>query len=361
MSLPDALCVVIHSAASGEELLRLDADNWPLLAETEVFSVGDLKRVLVDHIQLSRFRQRLLNDGGELLRDEMNLSLPVTVQLVKLEFLPPDQQRDTAFMDACAQNRVDEVESMLHDPQDPCIAVVNGNVEVVRLLLEARADPDMCVSVLGNTPLFVAADFGNVEVARLLLESGADKEKSNGDGETPLHYAIHGGCSGYCHVVRLLLESGADPDKPDQDGDPPLVHASATGNLEIVQLLLNSGADKEKGAPTGETPLICAAQNGHLEVVRNLLESAAHVDKCEDNGATPLHMASEHGQLEVVQLLLESGAERNKFNTNGETPLHLATVNGHAAVVHLLETFCPLNRQRHMSHAAERLPFQMHR
>ena len=119
MSLPEASCVVIRSAASGEELVRLDADRWPLLAENEHISVGELKRVLVDHIQLPRFRQRLLNDGGELLHDEMNLSLPVTVQLVKMEILPPEHHRDMAFMAACAGNAVAEVEDMLKSPQNP--------------------------------------------------------------------------------------------------------------------------------------------------------------------------------------------------------------------------------------------------
>ena len=60
-----------------------------------------------------------------------------------------------------------------------------GQLEVVRLLLEANADKDKAFED-GATPLFVAAENGQLEVVRLLLEAKADKDKGDQIGVTPL-------------------------------------------------------------------------------------------------------------------------------------------------------------------------------
>lgn len=59
-----------------------------------------------------------------------------------------------------------------------------------------------------NTPLHTASMAGNVDCVRLLLEAGADVNAQNMDGSTPLHHAF------YCEnlneqVVELLCKHGA--------------------------------------------------------------------------------------------------------------------------------------------------------
>ena len=57
--------------------------------------------------------------------------------------------------------------------------------EMMRLLLEARADPDVR-GRRGATPLFKAAGTAAISQARVLLQYGADVNLANEDGTTPL-------------------------------------------------------------------------------------------------------------------------------------------------------------------------------
>ena len=343
--------IVICSAGSGEEVAKLDSDDFAALVEGHGTSSGRaLKKFLAHRLQISRFRQRLLNqDTGELLQDDMILSPAMNIQLVKLEFLPSDDRREEEFRDACEEGLLDEVERILQGPQDPNdphlpfnyfgenfdgdympldLAAAEGHLEVVRLLLESGADKDY-TSRGGITALHSAAANGRLEVVRLLLDSGSDKEKL-AYGLTALHSAA---MNGHSEVVRLLLESGADKHTISHGGTTALHFAVENGHLEVVRLLLDSGADKEK-LSNGRTALHSAAMNGHSEVVRLLLESGADKEKLA-YGLTALHGAAMNGHSEVVRLLLESGADKEKLS-NGLTALHSAAMNGHSEVVRLL-------------------------
>ena len=62
-----------------------------------------------------------------------------------------------------------------------------GHVEVVRLLLEARANHDSDLTAGGVTPLLMSCVRGHVEVLRALLEHRSDVNKPcTDDGTTPL-------------------------------------------------------------------------------------------------------------------------------------------------------------------------------
>ena len=65
-------CIVIQSAGSGEHLAKLDSDEFAALAERHgTSSVRALKELFAPRLQISRFRQRLLNqETGELLQDD---------------------------------------------------------------------------------------------------------------------------------------------------------------------------------------------------------------------------------------------------------------------------------------------------
>ena len=83
-----------------------------------------------------------------------------------------------------------------------CQAVAAGHVDIVRLLLEARADSNK------GSPLCTACDDGHTVIAQLLLTARADMDASNADGRTPLWLASRFDCE---NVVRLLLSAGANP------------------------------------------------------------------------------------------------------------------------------------------------------
>jgi uncharacterized protein len=79
---------------------------------------------------------------------------------------------------------------------------------VVRLLIEAGADPNLAVSGMWHTetPLHWAASTDDVDVAAALIDAGADLEAQGGSIGSPLENAVGYGC---WHVARLLVDRGA--------------------------------------------------------------------------------------------------------------------------------------------------------
>jgi ankyrin repeat protein len=98
------------------------------------------------------------------------------------------------------------------------VACVKGAVDVVQILIDAKADVNAQNNV-GQTPLMDSID--NLEVAKLLIESGADLEVKDDDGDTALHYACDEGAT---EVVQLLIDAKADVNARNNEGITPLVN-----------------------------------------------------------------------------------------------------------------------------------------
>ena len=95
-------------------------------------------------------------------------------------------------------------------------AVVNGEVQKVKQLLDSgvainQRDPSDGITALSNAVLH-----GHAEIARLLIGRGADVEAANRDGNTPLHIAAF---TCRFEIVRLLLEEGASPKTKNGRGE----------------------------------------------------------------------------------------------------------------------------------------------
>ncbi|CAI8029606.1 Protein VAPYRIN [Geodia barretti] len=65
-------------------------------------------------------------------------------------------------------------------------ASFDGHVEIVRLLIEAKAQLNIQEKEDGATALHLAAQEGKADVVRLLTEAGAQLDIQRTDGTTPL-------------------------------------------------------------------------------------------------------------------------------------------------------------------------------
>ena len=124
-----------------------------------------------------------------------------------------------------------------------CWAAYKGRLEVLKVLLEAGADPNTADGN-GNCPLHWAATRGFKSTAQLLLDSGADIDKTDKRGQTPLYWAAR---IGHTDVVRMLLNAGADPNKRNLRGESPLDGPVGIGDMDVVLLLLDAGARPKQG------------------------------------------------------------------------------------------------------------------
>ena len=113
-------------------------------------------------------------------------------------------------------------------------AALAGDVEVMRLLLQHKADPNI-PTLAGVTALMSAAGIGWVprqtytepkesilEAVRLCIENGSDVNAANSKGFTALHGAAYRGLD---DVVALLVQKGARMDAKDSEGRTPSVLA----------------------------------------------------------------------------------------------------------------------------------------
>ena len=150
-------------------------------------------------------------------------------------------------------------------------AVENGQLDIVRSLLEHGADVDE-MNILRRTALAEASRDGNLQLATLLIEHGAHVNSRDADGWTPLHVASR---YGHLDVVRLLLDHNADLEASPRNLRTALDVASHHGCLEIVELLLDRGANANARNVFGRTPGQEALAHGYPRVSELLSQHCA--------------------------------------------------------------------------------------
>src|ERR1044071_7845592 len=108
------------------------------------------------------------------------LLLPVAAlaQSSNEDFFAAARKGDVAAVKAFLDKGVDVNTKTRYGATALSYACDKGHTEVVRLLLERGADPNVKDSFYGATPMSWAAPKGHVEIVKLLIEKGA-KEKGD--------------------------------------------------------------------------------------------------------------------------------------------------------------------------------------
>ncbi|XP_062036914.1 caskin-1 isoform X1 [Lepus europaeus] len=205
-------------------------------------------------------------------------------------------------------------------------AALNGNTELITLLLEAQAAVDIKDNK-GMRPLHYAAWQGRKEPMKLVLKAGSAVNVPSDEGHIPLHLAAQ---HGHYDVSEMLLQHQSNPCMVDNSGKTPLDLACEFGRVGVVQLLLSSNMcaalleprPGDATDPNGTSPLHLAAKNGHIDIIRLLLQAGIDINRQTKSG-TALHEAALCGKTEVVRLLLDSGINAHVRNTYSQTALDI--------------------------------------
>ncbi len=112
----------------------------------------------------------------------------------------------------------------------------------------------------GLADLIQAGDRG---AALAAIRAGADVNAAQGDGTTPLHWAVY---KVDAELVAQLLKRGAKANVVNDYGSSPLAEAVKLGEADLVDQLLDAGADVESPNQDGQTALMLAARAGALDV-----------------------------------------------------------------------------------------------
>ena len=109
----------------------------------------------------------------------------------------------------------------------------NNDSEIVRMLLEAGADPN-AICYNGLFPLYVAAETGNLDVIKVLISHGAEVNKTTPKGCTPILNAAE---EGELETVQYLLDNGADPYIRNRAGQTAIDAAIEKGQTQAAQIM----------------------------------------------------------------------------------------------------------------------------
>jgi len=243
-------------------------------------------------------------------------------------------------------------------------AAMNKNLELVKALLIAGADPNARKNAYQETALFTATMVEMPEMVELFLRYKADPNIGDQSNFTPLHSAAVRKTGDA--VVKLLLAAGANPNVYSTMGKSPLAYAQEGSDKAMIETLYAASNAEIRNSPTTSnipnTPLgaftypppvyntkpkaanaealalelwrAAAAQN-KSDVIR-LINAGSEVDwRLAD---TPiLKKAVETHNIQIVQLLLEAGADPNLRDLQyGMSSLHEAVSINNLEMVKLL-------------------------
>uniref|UniRef100_A0A7I4XV63 non-specific serine/threonine protein kinase n=1 Tax=Haemonchus contortus TaxID=6289 RepID=A0A7I4XV63_HAECO len=254
------------------------------------------------------------------------------------------------------------------------IACTNGQLNVVKRLLESNYDHVLVNQNTKDTVLHAAVSSQNVDVLQIMLEAfPALIANSNCDGCSCLHWAAE---SGSTEIVRCLLEFefpeqyikeidllscppyrfAIDVNNGDNECRTALYRAASKGHTNVLQYMLAFRClftDGEMRCPfqldvycsRGRTPLMVAAYNQSLPVLTLLLDAGADVnlplaildsETCEEArciGSGALVEATRSDAVHIVHFLHDRGA----LDTDNRA-LRLAAKNNNNKLIRIFLT-----------------------
>jgi ankyrin repeat protein/uncharacterized glyoxalase superfamily protein PhnB len=213
-------------------------------------------------------------------------------------------------------------------------ACAAGDVAALRDLLAREPDLVRQRNAGGMTALHIAAD--RPDVLRVLLEHGADPNvREPGDNALPIHFAAGGG---HVESVRVLLDAGSDVQgagdvhEMDTIGWATVVGAA---HREVVDLLVERGARHHvfSAIALGDVDLLRRVVEADPDAIRRRLsrfeqeQTALHYVVAPADGlAGGAFRTGDH--YRTLEALLELGADLEATDAKGRTPLAIAMLRG---------------------------------
>ena len=153
-------------------------------------------------------------------------------------------------------------------------AISIGDIERVNYLIESGEKDVNARYRRDNTALMWAAWVGNLDIVKLLVEAKAELDLQNRIGYTALIKAVW---MGRQDVVEFLISVGVKLDMQDDAGKTALMWAAWIGHWGIVRALVNAGANISIPDDNGATAVMFAVSEDHTYIANYLIKAGAEV------------------------------------------------------------------------------------
>lgn len=165
-------------------------------------------------------------------------------------------------------------------------AVRSGNTAIVQILIDKkRKEGDKALATYVNaktdyyTALLIAAIDGNRDIVEILLNARADTEAVDENEGTALHCAAQ---LKHIEIVKTLIAHNVNINAQNIEKDTALMIATRYGNTDVVQMLLDAGANTEIKNKYGNTALddaIRCDQPGALRLIVGIPNVASQIER----------------------------------------------------------------------------------
>ena len=186
-----------------------------------------------------------------------------------------------------------------------------GHDKVVKLLLDAKANPD-AADKDGTNSIMAASARGHTDIVELLIKAGAKLNEQNVDGHTALMFAYNGKNqvetlwerysqfvteadveksgnlqlpAGTDDIDSSAVATGKEAKKVDDGGTGPIIREALDGHRRMVELLIANGADDKAKDKEGHVALDF---DYHPDADAEILEKEAIAEKKRDESKNEL-------------------------------------------------------------------------
>jgi len=191
------------------------------------------------------------------------------------------------------------------------LAIAEGKVEVVRLLIERGADLS-ARNDEGRTPLHDCFELNHDDFAKILLDAGAELDVC-----AAAAYGMH-------HQLQQILSRDPANANDLSTGNSPLGWAAYGHQPESATILFQHGAVADR-PPYDSYAWGPATGVSSIDVTRVLLEHDANPNWRDEAGNTAIHRVITSRMVldpaKFIQVLLDFGADAGLRNLEGRTPL----------------------------------------
>lgn len=183
-------------------------------------------------------------------------------------------------------------------------AVFEKKIECLKLILNSKLSLFINTTIMGVTPLHIAAGEGNSLAVKELIDHGADITLGvQDDLITPLHVVS---AKGNLDSLKLIMKSLDELiPKRRKEGEFITIDHFLTTTTKSTQM----------------TPISFAAFRGHDKCLEYLLSrSVAALNMPSKSKMTPLHYATSEGHIECVRVLLKFKPNLFEEDIHGNNP-----------------------------------------